>query len=68
MRSTMSCLTASIVGASGVGISAYARQAMAWAHQNGLVQGSNNALNPKQNATRAQVAAIPMRYCQNVAK
>ncbi|MEG1525876.1 MAG: S-layer homology domain-containing protein, partial [Clostridia bacterium] len=49
-------------------ISAYAQQAMAWAHQKGLVQGDGATLKPKQNASRAQVAAILMRYCENVAK
>ncbi|MEG1878285.1 MAG: S-layer homology domain-containing protein, partial [Pseudoflavonifractor sp.] len=49
-------------------VSAFARQAMAWAHQKGLVQGSGNALSPKQSATRAEVAAIMMRYCRSAAK
>ncbi|MDD4510754.1 MAG: S-layer homology domain-containing protein, partial [Oscillospiraceae bacterium] len=49
-------------------ITSYARQAMAWAHQQGLIEGSDGKLMPQGNATRAQVAAILMRYCENVAK
>ncbi len=49
-------------------ISGYAQKAMAWAHQKGLVEGSGNALMPKANATRAQVASIMMRYCESAAK
>lgn len=49
-------------------IAPYAQDSMAWAHQKGLVEGSGNQLMPKQSATRAQVAAIMMRYCENDAK
>ena len=31
---------------------------------NGYVNGSNGKLNPQNNATRAQVAAILMRFCE----
>ena len=45
-------------------VSSYAVNAMQWAVENGIVNGSNGKLNPKNNATRAEVAAILMRYCE----
>ena len=42
----------------------YAADAMQWAVANGIVNGSNGKLNPQNNATRAEVAAILMRFCQ----
>ena len=39
-------------------------KAVAWAAANGIVNGSNGKLNPQNNATRAQVAAILMRFCE----
>lgn len=52
----------------GDSVSAYAEEAMTWAVENGLVSGSLEAgqvyLQPKGSATRAQVAAILMRYAQ----
>ena len=44
--------------------SSYAVNAMQWAVENGIVNGSNGKLNPQNNATRAQVAAILMRFCE----
>lgn len=41
-------------------VSTYAADAMQWA----VVNGSNGKLNPQNNATRAQVAAILMRFCE----
>ena len=49
-------------------ISAYAKDAMAWANAQGLVTGSNGMLNPRGSAIRAQSAAILMRFCENVGK
>ena len=47
-------------------ISDYAKEAMAWAYANGLINGvgtaSGTILDPQGNATRAQVAAILQRY------
>lgn len=43
-------------------ISKYAVEAMRWAVEEGLLQGSNSALTPKATATRAEVATILMRY------
>ncbi len=45
-------------------VSSYAANAMQWAVANGIVNGSNGKLNPKNNATRAEVAAILMRFCE----
>ena len=45
-------------------VSTYAADAMQWAVANGIVIGSNGKLNPQNNATRAQVAAILMRFCE----
>ena len=47
-------------------VSTYAVNAMQWAVANGIVNGSNGKLNPQNNATRAEVAAILMRFCENV--
>lgn len=48
-------------------ISAWARDAMNWAVAEGLISGQDNgALDPKGNATRAEVAAILMRFCEDV--
>lgn len=47
-------------------VSEYAVPAMQWACGAGIVNGSNGKLNPQNNATRAEVAAILMRYCENV--
>ena len=35
-----------------------------WAVANGIVNGSNGKLSPQNNATRAEVAAILMRFCE----
>ena len=45
-------------------VSSYAVNAMQWAVANSIVNGSNGKLNPKNNATRAEVAAILMRFCE----
>ena len=50
-------------------VSNYALDAMQWANFTNLITGDNlNALNPSGDATRAQVAAIMMRFCENIAK
>ena len=44
-------------------ISAYALDAMRWAHAEGIVNGvSSSALGPQSSATRSQVAAMVMRF------
>lgn len=45
-------------------VSDYAVSAMQWAVTNSIVNGANGKLNPKNNATRAEVAAILMRFCE----
>lgn len=47
-------------------VSAYAADAMRWAAANGIVNGSHGRLNPQGNATRAQVAAMLMRFCEKM--
>ena len=54
-------------------VSAWAYQALSWANAEGLIAGirmsdGNAWLQPEGNATRAQVAAIMMRYVQNIKK
>ena len=49
-------------------VSSYAVEAMQWAVAEGLLQGSNGKLNPQGTATRAQVAAILMRFMEKIAK
>ena len=56
----------------GGDVSRYAREALSWANAAGLVNGTNTPqgvrLDPKGNATRAQVATILMRYVRNVVR
>lgn len=48
-------------------VSGYALDAMSWAVSNGLISGTNDGkLNPGSTATRAQLAAILHRFCENV--
>ena len=55
--------------ADGNTVSPYAVEAMAWANAEGLVSGTSaTTLTPKGSATRAQVAVILTRFCQNIAK
>lgn len=50
-------------------ISDYARDSMAWAVGVGLVSGmGDGTIAPAGSATRAQVATILTRYCQNIAE
>jgi hypothetical protein len=50
-------------------VGAFAQKALVWAVQNGLIAGNDDgALNPDGNATRAEVAAILMRFCENFNK
>ncbi len=46
-------------------ISDYAKVAMKWAVENGIISGDTDGkLDPKGNATRAQVASMMMRFCK----
>lgn len=48
-------------------VSDYARESVAWAVGAGLISGmGDGTINPSGTATRAQVATILMRYCQNI--
>lgn len=48
-------------------ISDYAKDAVKWANAEGLITGdSETTLNPKGNATRAEIAAILMRFETNI--
>ena len=51
-------------------VSGYAQDALAWANASGLINGTDEGhgvfLDPIGNATRAQVAAILMRYVQKI--
>lgn len=50
-------------------IGAYAGTAMQWANAKGLIAGvSANELDPQGSATRAQVATILMRFCEDIAQ
>lgn len=49
-------------------VSGYAKDAMSWAVASGLVQGTSAAtISPRDTATRAQIALILMRFCENIA-
>ena len=50
-------------------ISTYAQEALSWANAQGLVLGfEDDSLRPQGTATRAQIAAVLMRFCQTVAE
>ena len=50
-------------------VSAYAKDALAWANAAKLINGvTNTTLEPQCNATRAQVSAILHRFCDGVVK
>jgi len=48
--------------------SVWAKEAMAWAVENGIIEGANRKLNPQAPALRAQVAAIAERFCVKYVK
>ncbi len=48
-------------------VAKYAKEAIAWANATGLIRGyTDGALHPRDSATRAQLAAILMRFMKNV--
>ena len=49
-------------------ISDYAVPAMQWACGAGLIQGADGRLMPRSDASRAQIAAILHRFCENCMK
>ena len=46
----------------------WAQTSMQWMVGHGLIQGSDNQINPKGNSERCQVAAVVMRFLENLAK
>ena len=50
-------------------VSGWAEDAMQWAVAAGIITGKGHGtLDPKGNVTRAEIATIMMRYCENAAK
>ena len=49
-------------------VQTYAQPAMAWAVAEGIVEGMDGNLKPAGNASRAQIATILMRFCEDVAQ
>ncbi|MEG2008682.1 MAG: S-layer homology domain-containing protein, partial [Oscillospiraceae bacterium] len=54
--------------ADAASVAGYAKDAMAWAVESGLLIGSEGKLLPKGSAYRAQVAAVLSRYIDTLAK
>ena len=53
----------------GKSVSTWAKEAMSWAVAAGVVSGRTaTAIVPLDSATRAEIATIIMRYCEDVAK
>lgn len=48
----------------GSQVSAWAYEGVAWAVQTGLLEGQNGLLHPGETATRAQLAALLMRFAE----
>ena len=50
-------------------VSEWAVDALRWANADGLINGtSETTISPQETATRAQVATILMRFCENIAE
>ena len=45
-------------------VSDYAKEAMDYAVEKGLIVGDGDALRPASSLTRAEIAAILMRFCE----
>src|SRR5699024_4699112 len=48
-------------------VSGWAETSLEWAVSQSLIQGSANQIDPTGSAIRAQLAAILMRFCENLA-
>ena len=48
-------------------VSGWAETYLEWAVSQSLIQGSANQIDPTGSAIRAQLAAILMRFCENLA-
>lgn len=49
-------------------VSDWAVDAMIWATENGIINGTDGKLNPQCSADRAQMAAMLMRFCESILK
>ena len=50
-------------------VSGWAMSSMQWACGSGIVSGkTESTLAPKDGATRAEIATVMMRYCENTTK
>lgn len=49
-------------------VSGWAADAMSWAVANGVINGRDGLLAPRSGATRAEMAAMLMRFCENIIK
>lgn len=63
-RGMLMTVLARYAGTDTTGGATWYEKGMEWAVANGIVNGSNGKLNPQNNATRAEVAAILMRFCE----
>lgn len=52
--------------ADGSSVSSYARTAMAWANEQGIISGNDGYINPQATATRIQIAAMLMKFDNSV--
>ena len=67
MSSFLGMMTLAILSyADAFDVSEYAIPAMQWACGAGVISGKDGALDPAGSATRAEVAAMLMRFCQFV--
>lgn len=49
-------------------VAGWAGTSMQWAVGKGLIQGSDNQVSPKTDSERCQVAAVVMRFMENLAQ
>ena len=63
-RGMLMTVLARYAGTDTTGGATWYEKGMEWAVANGIVNGSNGKLNPQNNATRVEVAAILMRFCE----
>ena len=49
-------------------VSAYAKDAMVWAVQRGIILGDQGRLNPTGTSKRVEAAAVAVRYLVNLMK
>ena len=54
--------------ADAAAVSAWAKDAMRWAVENGILLGAKGKLNPQADATRTELEAVLMRFCVNLLK